>query len=482
MCKHSSHALGIVETTVSAVQNPTRMKPSSVVDLTKGSRNSSRRMPDLAMRMKTSSIMDSIEGAHDFSHRARDLATRKKSSVMDFHTGLHNFIRGVQGPVMLVQPRSTIGGTNSAHSSSHGVQDLVTPMKRRIMDSFRGSHNFSREFEDLLARIKHRSIILSKGAQNSSRGIRDLAMVHVPTNWGHTVEMLGLGIHVHQDKSDVAGTSKTFGLATWMAYSSLLPRDGGLLSQRSVIQSMMKTDGEIWGMMDIDLRVASPVGCDLYYAPQKYWPREIAQKYFRDRKVFGIIRDPYDKLVNEFRMQILPFTSMYAGVSRKKVSKREGIMEREAPPYTGPFGMYSRCDVNAFLRLELEKVRKNRFRANCHFVPQSEYLEGEYGITLPVDARKLPDSFNHLMGEHGYSFRMNNTFHNVVCPNVWAGSLDADVKETIRELYADDFDFLCKTWGYCNRDEMFCMRNMSHMCPESKSKSESKVGPLSMDK
>jgi len=357
----------------------------------------------------------------------------------------------------LVRPNIKVNFVVGLNHSSHGAQDFVK-LKKKANFTIGSNRSSSR-----VRHLKRGSSVLNFliSANRSNRGYRDLAMVHVPTNWGHTMEMLGLGKDVHQDDGDIGGTLSA---SIRVLSSNILPREGKT-SQRSVIDEMKKPGGEVWAEMEPQLRRMSSVGCDMYYTPQQHWPENIATSYFRNRNVFGVIRDPYDKLVNEFRMQVMPFASVYAGVTRQQVSEREGTMEREEPPYTGFGGIYDRCDVNEFLRLELPKVKKNPYRANCHFVPQVEFLKGENAINLPVDARKLPESFNQLMDEHGYEFRMDDTMHNMLCPGLWAGSLEDDVKGMIKEMYAEDFDFLCKTWGYCNRNEMFCMKGMTYMCP-----------------
>jgi len=377
-----------------------------------------------------------------------------------------------------MEPKSVV-------NSSGGVQDLVKPNQevhfpifnlssrgmrnlvrlRRKVNFTIGSKRSNHTMRHFMKHNVHNFLI---SGNRSHRGVRDLAMVHVPTNWGHTIEMLGLGKAVHQDDGDIAGTVSD---SMRVLNSNILPREGEE-SQRSVIEELKEPGGEVWAEMEPQLRRISSVGCDMYYTPQQHWPENIAKSYFRGRNIFGVIRDPYDKLVNEFRMQVMPFASVYAGVTRQQVSEREDIMEREDSPYTGFGGIYDRCDVNEFLRLELPKVKQNPYRANCHFVPQVEYLKGTYAINLPVDARTLPESFNQLMGEHGYEFRMDDTMHNMLCPGLWAGSLETDVKEMIKEIYAKDFDFLCKTWGYCSRDEMFCMKDMTYMCPEEESAME----------
>merc|ERR1719401_2565655 len=143
---------------------------------------------------------------------------------------------------------------------------------------------------------------------------------------------------------------------------------------------------------------------------------------------------------------------------------REGHLEREMEPY---LTWYRTCDVNAFLRAELTKVLAgDKFRGNCHLVPQAEFFDGKYGIVHPVDVRGIPQSFNDFMKRAGYSHvAMTNTAHNIRCNDLSAYSLAEDVRGLIRRVYARDFDLICQRLGYCDRAEMTCIESIPEMCP-----------------
>merc|ERR1711879_625027 len=127
---------------------------------------------------------------------------------------------------------------------------------------------------------------------------------------------------------------------------------------------------------------------------------------------------------------------------------------------------YETCDVNAYLKEELAKYKAgDRFRGNCALLPQADYFDPPFGIALPVDNRKFPDSFNEIMVEHDYpTMNLTSTIHNWACSNVSAYSLDTEVKQLIKEVYVRDFELLCSYFGYCDRDEMTCMEQIPSMC------------------
>jgi len=291
---------------------------------------------------------------------------------------------------------------------------------------------------------------LARVKQTSKRRARDLAMVHVPCNFGHTIEKAAL---MSQDNDEL--------------YVDPSFTETDKTRQQMYINMAQGPGGEAWGMMAPDLRqISEKTGCDLYYTPQVDWPEAVAKKYFRfnrheNRTVFGMLRDPYDKIVNEFRMQVVGVSSLFAKESRKAISEREGTMDRESDEYQR---YYDTCNVSAWVKAELTKYKNgSRFRGNCHLLPQAEYFKGINGISIPIDNRLIPQSFNEVMKNHGYEIRMGLTYHNYKC-EISAWNLDDEAKSLVREVYADDFDLVCKHFGYCDKEELTCIKQVSHMC------------------
>lgn len=280
-------------------------------------------------------------------------------------------------------------------------------------------------------------------------GIRRLSFAHVPCNFGHTVENHGLG------------QPQQLGRPYFLGLSLLAP---GYVAKLWVMNNLVRQpSAELWGMMHPAARPISEVtGCNLYYTPGKYWPAKAAAEYFGDREIFAVVRDPYDKMANEFRMQVQGIDSGFTVLTRPEVSWREGHLERENATYQM---WYATCDVNAYLQEELRRfLEGDRFRVNCHMLPQSEFVEQPYGATVFVDNRKIPDSLNELFTARGYPMRVGEPIHNYLCNNISAYSLTEETKSLIRQVYKADFELLCEKFGYCNDRELFCMQNLSRMC------------------
>ena len=112
---------------------------------------------------------------------------------------------------------------------------------------------------------------------------------------------------------------------------------------------------------------------------RKHWPEEIAKWYFAEKKIFGMLRDPYERLVAFFRGNY--------------------------PGYGGNYPEEQRtCDVDAAVRkMMLRYMAGDIYAEGCTFLPQAEYFDAPFGITLAVDNRWFPDSANDLLAEHGYT-------------------------------------------------------------------------------
>mmetsp|Transcript_82425 Transcript_82425/g.191474 ORF Transcript_82425/g.191474 Transcript_82425/m.191474 type:complete len:338 (-) Transcript_82425:95-1108(-) len=277
----------------------------------------------------------------------------------------------------------------------------------------------------------------NKKAERKAVPQHDLAFMHIPSTHGHTIEK-------------VAMFRKN---ATMQDMISFVARKGGTLDKTTlpltwtdVMTVVRGRDAEVWGRMSPQLQWTSNVtGCNLYHTPQKYWPERSARKYFRNMTVFGVLRDPYERLVALFRAN---------------------------PDNFGKYGkLRERCDVNSAIKNMMKKYIEggDKFMEACALIPQAEYFEGPYGIKLAVDGRKFPSSVNELFKEHGYGsmqIESEDMLRPKECTNVWAGDLDMQTKKLVRDVYTRDFDLLCKQFGYCNPWESTCAEGVPELCPK----------------
>jgi len=266
---------------------------------------------------------------------------------------------------------------------------------------------------------------------------RDLVFTHLPYNFGHTVE-----------KTAAWGSGPQAALAFGRIIAATPLGMTSTGTAPLATQPPPTVPGVAWGFLSPELwnLTSSFTGCPLYLTPPKYWPMDLAAAYFGSRKGFGILRDPYERLVAIFRGNGAGYSSGY----------------KEA---------FETCDVNQAIKtmMKMHLAGANIFRDNCIFVPQSEYFDGPYGVALPVDNRNFPASVNQVFAEHGYpEMRINLTdiLHVTGCPQVWPGDLDNETRALVRMAYRKDFDLLCKHFGHCNVEENTCIWQVPTMCPD----------------
>lgn len=280
--------------------------------------------------------------------------------------------------------------------------------------------------------------------QSLDQGFRDLVFIHVPFNFGHTVEYMAL-----------FGAGPT----SLIKFASVLIENTGSHSLAMKWNNVYRQLGndrkniEIWGAMNPVLLMESSIGCPLYLTPPKFWPKNIAQAYFGQKRRFGLLRDPYERLVAMFRGDAGGETG--AG-------------------YGGDFDEYvPNCDVDGAIKAMMQgALYQNKYAHGCTFVPQYEYFEGDYGAEIAVDNRDFPFSLNRLFREHNYHNTMiepHDCIHVSGCTETWTTALSDETKALVRQHYAKDFELICKVFGYCEENENTCLKYVPLMCPRNMS-------------
>jgi len=264
---------------------------------------------------------------------------------------------------------------------------------------------------------------------------RDLAFLHVPYNFGHTVERVAL-LGANSSFSEYSS-------AALLSDATFIPEQ---VRQERLTKKMV-SGGELWGRMYPAMAAVNNVtGCKNVFTPPKYWPEELAREYVGNKTTFGMLRDPYERLVALFRGSL-------------------------GDDYGGDYSrFYPTCDVNAAVRQMMLDVKAGgKFDHECTYVPQAEYFEGEYGIKLAVDNRLFPDSFNKVMKEHGYDAIQvadNDVMHVGNCNDSWSWQLDCETRALVQEVYAADFKLICEKFGYCDLNDNTCIHGVAQMCPQ----------------
>jgi len=261
-------------------------------------------------------------------------------------------------------------------------------------------------------------------------GYRDLAMCHIPFNFGNTiakVALLGHNVSLESYGNAMAVT-----------------RQGNDVAWEQ-LREVAQPNAEYWGPLNPDLSVISnETGCNMYYTPQLLWPRDLLQNYFGNKVVFGVWRNPYDRLSSFFR----------------------GSGSTFFPEF------YKTCDINGAVNKMMDDyLAGGKYQYNCQTTTQTEYLNGMYGVSVSIDIQQFPESVNEVLKLHGYDDMLIYKADEITvgtsgCDNVWAGDLNAATKTKVKQVYADDFQFLCDNFKYCDFDAPSCLVRSKGMCPD----------------
>lgn len=270
----------------------------------------------------------------------------------------------------------------------------------------------------------------------------DLVFLHMPYNFGNTIEKVAMFPH-SASRIEVLKYVMSFSGGTSFASS-----DATHIPSWEKVNNLTQPGGTVWGHFNPDLLSKSTItGCPLYLTPPKHWPVDVAQKYFGNKKIFGVLRDPYEKLVAQFRGHMAD----YGGSATEKTLKE--------------------CDVNDAVKELLKKMDTSgdMTTGGCVNIPQSEYFEGDFGIQIAVDNWRFPKSANELFEEHGYPWHIQkeDVIHVWKCPDKWSADFDDETRGLIRKVYAKDFDLICKKFGHCDFDQDTCIQGVHTMCPST---------------
>mmetsp|Transcript_96414 Transcript_96414/g.249328 ORF Transcript_96414/g.249328 Transcript_96414/m.249328 type:complete len:377 (-) Transcript_96414:191-1321(-) len=368
--------------------------------------------------------------------------------------GLMAWVACASQPLSLAAlPPSTCGAVEDSTALLQVAQNVTKATRaaaahrhgHKALEAAAGRHNASKASQAAAGRQNaskaSEAATGRHSAHKASSRDRDLVFFHMPYNFGHTIEKVALmGPHASQ-------ISFLFLVPEFMffplAYTHL---------NLEALTSHMVPGGELWGRLVPQLNELSEVtGCSYALTPPKYWPEELARDYFGNKTVFGMLRDPYERLVALFRGNIATYGGTF-------------------PEF------YSTCDINNAVKQMMRDVLDGHvFDDGCNYVPQAEYFEGPYGVQLPIDNRRFPDSFNEVMQEHGYDsihVAPEDIRHVSGCNEVWAADLDCEARALVQQVYAEDFKLICEHFGYCNLEENTCLTLIAEMCPADTSETQ----------
>jgi len=280
---------------------------------------------------------------------------------------------------------------------------------------------------DTMANASPFSKIIRKIVEKSSHNhVKNLTFLHVPKNAGTTIEELALQHDVHWGKymHPKWPHKVTF-------ESSILGRPSNDSKRDATMVHKFFPEFKV-------PRVQMPDGhmCNFYHIPPMY---SEAPSAYNDGEVFCITRNPYERLVSEYKYLISAWKKGYTYPPIMSDALREY-------PYCTKSGL------NHFLQSELTKYFDGeRFRLDCHLLPQTEYIFGDSGekrdwCTDVLRTDQLVDSFNTLMESKGYSMRLREKKKTKTtdefCQHITTKDIDVHSRRLMVKAYHRDFKLL----------------------------------------
>lgn len=282
------------------------------------------------------------------------------------------------------------------------------------------------------------------------KSTKRLVFVHIPHSFGHSIEKVA-AMSPSASVEDFVDVMRHTLLIQSKTVNQL-PQIHDL--RQDMLEFVGRPDAVFWGHSHpeaMDMSGAS--GCPYAFTPPRYWPADRQHSYYgHDFLAFGVVRNPYERLVSIFRQGGAGYlTNSSAWQNWTKT-----------------------CDVNGFLKEMLTRYNnghsvKDKSLEGCLFQPQSHYFDGKYGVKMPIDGRRFPGSANAVLRKFGFPNEIRPqdvVVDKFICKDLWAGNLNPEVRALIKETYTSDFDILCHHFGYCDREEPSCVPSVPGNCPE----------------
>jgi len=288
---------------------------------------------------------------------------------------------------LLLLPLMAVGATCHSHlsaqwNSTHSLN--LIQMDARKVGSFEKQelHKHSKRMS-LESSLFHKQSLKQSHKRSFDRNDPPVAFLHIPKTAGSTIEEVGF--HDFEIR--------------WSKY-------------------------RLFGMIPMPDGYA----CSAHHVPPQYAPGEIKGMYATRDQVFCVTRNPYERAVSEYTYLL--------SAPKGQIDNETGLIDNfECTPE----------GLNNFVQKAMAAVTSGKkFIADCHFLPQSEYIwEGDRQWCkniLRMDG--LPGNFNTFMESLGLSVRLGKDRKNAAahrCPGVSVASLTHKTKAMLNQVYHDDF-------------------------------------------
>jgi len=182
-----------------------------------------------------------------------------------------------------------------------------------------------------------------------------------------------------------------------------IPKNGG-----TSIENTGKEHNINWGKnLKLNLKEKR---CSYWHLPIKY----INPKYYKNKVLFCIVRNPYNRIVSEYK---------FITKNKKKLSGK---------------------NLNLFVKEKLEEYKNDKFINDCHIMPQTEFIKDKNGKLLKnleiLKFENLENDFQKLLKKYNYP-KMNLRNDNKTPKDITYKDLNDESINLINDFYSEDFSF-----------------------------------------
>ena len=150
------------------------------------------------------------------------------------------------------------------------------------------------------------------------------------------------------------------------------------------------------------------INCPYWHIPPKYF--KDSSNPYKEKKLFAVIRNPYDRIISEYKYRNELFNK-----NKKTVDKKS---------------------LNKFIHKTENIIKKNKFCFDGHLIPQYEFIDDN---TEVLRIENLDKEFPELMKKYNYPVeKLGNSFKTSL--RVTKEDLDKKSIDIINRIYQKDFE------------------------------------------
>lgn len=179
------------------------------------------------------------------------------------------------------------------------------------------------------------------------------------------------------------------------------------------VETYAKTHNIKWGRHVKYPRPVKKVSAPYWHIPPKYFNRNNSP--YKGKILFAIVRNPYERIISEYKYRNEIFPKNKKNVNKKNVNKK---------------------NLNEFIHNAEIIYDKNNFCFDGHLLPQNEFVDSKTEI---LKIENLDKEFSNLMKKYNYpDKKLGKSFKTST--NLSVKDLDRKSINIVNNIYHEDFN------------------------------------------